>query len=165
VTVEVEDPFAVIDAGEAEMVVVGADSAPGVKDTVGFVFPLMLVPPIVPDTVAEPVVVLFSVAEYVPLLLSVTALSVPRVLDSTTVAPPDVSAFPFASFAVTVTAEVDDPSAVTDAGDAEIVVFGADAAPGVNETVGFAFPVMLVPPIVPDTVAEPVVVGLVNVAE
>jgi hypothetical protein len=61
--------------------------------------------------------------------------------------------------------EVADPFAPIDAREAEMVVFGADAAPGVNETVGFAFPVMLVPPIVPDTVAEPVVVGLVNVAE
>jgi hypothetical protein len=99
VTVEVADPFAETDAGEAEIVEVEADTTPGVNDTVGFAVPLMLVPPIVPDTVAEPVVVLASVAVYVPLALSVTELSVPRVLDNATVAPPEVSLLLFASFA------------------------------------------------------------------
>jgi hypothetical protein len=32
-TVEVDDPLAVIDAGEAEIVVVEADTAPGTNDT------------------------------------------------------------------------------------------------------------------------------------
>jgi hypothetical protein len=33
VIVEVDDPFAVIDAGDAEIAVVEADTAPGAKDT------------------------------------------------------------------------------------------------------------------------------------
>jgi hypothetical protein len=33
VTVEVDDPLAVIDAGEAEIAVVEADTTPGVNDT------------------------------------------------------------------------------------------------------------------------------------
>jgi hypothetical protein len=39
------------------------------------------------------------VAEYDPLLLLVTALSVPAVVDSVTVPPLEVRLFPFASFA------------------------------------------------------------------
>jgi hypothetical protein len=122
VIVEVEDPSAVIDADEAEIVVLEADTPPGVNCTVGL--PVVIVElSIVPDTVAVPVVVeLFSVAVYVPLLLSVTALSVPSVVESVTFAPPDVTLFPFASCACTVTVEVEDPFAVIDAGEAEIVV-------------------------------------------
>jgi hypothetical protein len=55
VTVEVDDPFAVIDAGEAEMVVVGADTAPGASDT--DVGTPIAEPPIVPVIAAEPDVV------------------------------------------------------------------------------------------------------------
>jgi hypothetical protein len=99
VIAEVEDPVAVIDAGEAEIVVVEADTAPGENWTVGL--PLVIAePPIVPDTEAAPVVVeLVSVAEYEPLLLLVTALSEPSVVKSVTVPPVEVRLFPFASFA------------------------------------------------------------------
>jgi hypothetical protein len=98
VTVEADDPFAVIDAGEAEIVVVEADTPPGVNDTdVGLP---IAVPPIVPVIEAEPVVVgLVSVAEYVPLALSVTELRLPRVVDRTTVPPLEVKLLPLASFA------------------------------------------------------------------
>jgi hypothetical protein len=164
VTDEVEDPSDVIDAGEAEIVVVEASGAPGVNWTVGS--PLVIAePPTVPDTVAVPVVVeLVSVAVYVPSLLSVAALSVPSVLESVTVEPPDVTLFPFASFAWTVIVDVDVPFAVIDAGEAEIVVVEASGAPGVNWTVGSPL-VIAEPPIVPDTVAVPAVVELVSVAE
>jgi hypothetical protein len=99
VTDEVEDPFAVIEAGDAEIVEVEADTAPGENWTVGL--PLVIVEPaIVPDTVAVPAVVeLVSVAEYDPLLLLVTALRVPAVVASVTVEPPEVTLFRFASFA------------------------------------------------------------------
>jgi hypothetical protein len=96
---DVEDPFAVIDAGDAEIVVIEADTAPGENCTVGL--PLVIAEPaIVPDTVAVPAVVeLVSVAEYDPLLLSLTALRVPAVVASVTVKPPDATLFPLASFA------------------------------------------------------------------
>jgi hypothetical protein len=99
VIAEVEDPFAVIDAGEAEIVEVEADTAPGENWTVGL--PLVIAEPaIVPDTVAVPVVVeLVNVAEYEPLPLSVTALSEPSVVESVTVPPVETRLFPFASFA------------------------------------------------------------------
>jgi hypothetical protein len=99
VIAEVDVPFAVIDAGEAEIVEVDADIAPGENWTVGL--PLVIAePPIVPDTVAVPVVVeLVSVAEYDPLLLLVTALSEPAVVESVTVPPLETRLFPFASFA------------------------------------------------------------------
>jgi hypothetical protein len=98
VTDEVEDPFAVIDAGDAEIVEVDADTAPGVNDT--DVGTPIVEPAIVPDTVAVPAVVeLVSVAEYEPLPLLVTALSEPSVVESTTVPPVEVRLFPFASFA------------------------------------------------------------------
>jgi hypothetical protein len=161
-TVEVDDPLAVIDAGEAEIVVVEADTAPGTNDTEAL-WPIAE-PAIVPDTVAEPLVVaLVSVAEYVPSLLLVTDPSEPDVVERTTVPPLEVRLLPLASVAWTVTVEVDDPLAVIDAGDAEIVVVEADTAPDVNDTEAL-WPIAE-PPMVPDTVAEPVVVGLVRVAE
>lgn len=43
-------------------------------------------------------------------------------------------AFPFASFKVMVTIEVDDPLAVTELGEAAIVEVPADGAPGTNVT-------------------------------
>jgi hypothetical protein len=98
VTVEVEDPFAVIDPGEAAIVVVGADTAPGVNDT--DVGTPIAVPAIVPVIAAEPVVVpLVNVAVYVPLLLFVTDPSDPKLVDRTTVPPLEVRLLPFASFA------------------------------------------------------------------
>jgi hypothetical protein len=99
VIADVDVPFAVIDAGDAEIVVIEADAAPGENCTVGL--PLVIAEPaIVPDTVAVPAVVeLVSVAEYDPLLLLVTALSEPSVVESVTVPPLAVRLFPFASFA------------------------------------------------------------------
>jgi hypothetical protein len=95
---DVDVPFAVIDAGDAAIVVVEADTAPGVNDT--DVGTPIVEPAIVPDTEAVPVVVeLVNVAEYDPLLLSVTALSEPSVVESTTVPPLETRLFPFASFA------------------------------------------------------------------
>jgi hypothetical protein len=98
VTVEVEDPVAEIDAGDAEIVVVEAATAPGMSDTdVGLP---IAVPPIVPVIEAEPVVVgLVSVAEYVPSLLLLTAPSEPELVDRTTVPPLEVKLLPLASFA------------------------------------------------------------------
>jgi hypothetical protein len=63
VIVEVEEPSAAIDANCEEIVVVEADTAPGVNDTVGLAL-VITEPAIVPDTVAVPVAVeLFNVAE------------------------------------------------------------------------------------------------------
>jgi hypothetical protein len=98
VTVEVEEPFAVTDAGEAEIVVFEADTAPGVSDT--DVGTPIAEPAIVPVIDAEPdVVPLVNVAVYVPLLLFVTDPSDPRLVESTTVPPLAVRLLPFASFA------------------------------------------------------------------
>lgn len=72
-------------------------------------------PASVPDTVAVPAVVdEVSVAEYVPLLLFVTADKVPRVVDSTTVPPETVRLLPNASLSCTVIADVEVPFAVMD---------------------------------------------------
>jgi hypothetical protein len=99
VIAEVDVPFAVIEAGEAEIVEVEADTAPAENWTVGL--PLVIAEPaIVPDTVAVPEVVeLVSVAEYEPLPLSVTALSEPLLVLRATAPPLEVRLFPFASFA------------------------------------------------------------------
>ena len=96
--------------------------------------PVIWLPPIVPVMVVVPIESAVTVAEYVPSLLSVT---VPTVVPSSdeeivTVAPPDVSAFPNASLAATVT--VTDPSVSIVVLDNAMVVFEESAAPGVNVT-------------------------------
>jgi hypothetical protein len=98
VIVEADDPFAVTDVGETEIVVFEADTAPGVNDTT--VGTPIVVPAIVPVIAADPVVVpLVNVAVYVPLALFVTDPSDPRLVDRTTVPPVEVKLLPFASFA------------------------------------------------------------------
>jgi hypothetical protein len=129
VIVEVDDPSAVIEPGDAEIVDVAPDAAPGAKVTNAS--PLVIaLPSIVPLTSAVPdVVELVNVAVYVPSPISVTPVSEPAVELSVTASPPEVSSFPLASSAWTVTVEVDDPSAVIEPGDAEIVDVAADAGP------------------------------------
>src|SRR6266540_1303059 len=65
-----------------------------------------------------------------PSLLSVTAESVPALALSVTGPPELLSVFPLASFARTVIVEIEEPSAATELGAAEIVVVEAAAAPG-----------------------------------
>jgi hypothetical protein len=163
VTVEVDDPSAVIETGDAEIVDVAPDAAPGAKVTNAS--PLAIAwPSIVPLTSAVPdVVELVSVAVYVPSPISVTPVSAPAVELSVTVSPPELSSFPFASSACTVIVEVDDPSAVIEPGEAEIVDVAADAAPGAKVTNASPL-VIALPSIVPLTSAVPDVVELVSVA-
>ena len=93
--------------------------------------------------------------------MSVTALSVPSVVDKVTVAPPEIRLLPFASFNLTVMVDVLVPFAVIDAGAAVIVDVDALAAPGANVTVSLS--VIAVPPTVPLMVALPAVVDEVSV--
>src|SRR6266540_549961 len=65
-----------------------------------------------------------------PSLLSVTPESVPALALSVTGPPEPVRGFPLASFARTVIVEIEEPSAATELGAAEIVVVEAAAAPG-----------------------------------
>ena len=65
------------------------------------------------------------------MLLSVTALKVPRVVDNVIVPPVETRLFPLASFNCTVTVEVVTPSAMMLEGDAVISDVATDAAPGV----------------------------------
>jgi hypothetical protein len=62
-----------------------------------------------------------SVAVYVPSPLSVTGLSVPAVVSSSTESPPDVKSVPSVNLSWTVIVDVEEPSAVMVVGDAEIV--------------------------------------------
>ena len=94
--------------------------------------------------------------------MSVTALSVPSVVDNVTVAPPEVRLLPLLSFNRTVTVDVLVPFAVIDAGAVAIVDADALAVPVVNVTVSVS--VMVVPPTVPEMVAVPAVVAEVSVA-
>src|SRR6266542_3651851 len=65
-----------------------------------------------------------------PSLLSVTPESVPALAPSVTGPPEPVRGFPLASVARTVIVEIEEPSAATELGAAEIVVVEAAAAPG-----------------------------------
>jgi hypothetical protein len=94
--VEVLVPFAVIDVGEAVIVDVAVDAVPTVNVIVAS--SVIALPFNVPVIVAVPATVDdVKVAEYVPLLLSVTEPGVPEVVESATVAPPVVKLFPNAS--------------------------------------------------------------------
>ena len=97
-----------------------------------------------------------------PFPLSVTAESVPNVVDSVTVAPPVVRLFPFASFACTVIVVVLVPLAVIDDEAAVIVDVAALITPGTNVTTSLS--AIEDPPRVPVMVAVPVVVEDVKVA-
>jgi hypothetical protein len=87
------------------------------------------------------------------LLLSVTALNVPRVADRVTAPPLEVRLLPLASFACTVIVEVAVPFAVTDVGLAVIVVVAADTGPATNCTSSAS--VIGAPAIVPVMTAVP----------
>ena len=136
VIVEVLDPSATIDAGDTLIVDWLADGVASATKSTAAV--LVKVEPLtVPLTVAVPALVLeVSVAVYVPVPLSVTAPSVPRVVESATVSPPTTRLLPFVSFRRTVTAEVLEPSAVIVVGAALIVEVDAEAPPGIVEIVG-----------------------------
>jgi len=161
VIVDVLEPFAVIDVGDALIVEVAVEAAPTVNVTVAS--SAIALPFRVPVTVAVPATVDdVKVAEYVPLLLSVTEPSVPEVVASVTVAPPVVRLFPFASFNRTVMVDVLVPFAVIDVGEAVIVDVAVDAVPTVNVTV--ASSVIALPFNVPVIVAVPATVDEVKVA-
>ena len=153
-------PFAFADVGVAVTVEVATDGAPGVKVTevvlvrsALFNFPLM---------VAAPAVVDVSVAEYVPFALSVTAESVPRVVDKATVPPLTVRLLPLASFSWTWMAIGEAPSAVAEAGVALMTDVDSEAAPATKATV--AVDVIGPPFSVPVIVAVPTDADEVNVA-
>src|SRR5262245_33514300 len=85
----------------AVMVVVAADGGAAVNLTVAVA--TICWPSIVPETVAVLfLLALVSDAEYVPFPLSVTAESMPRLVDRVTASPPTVSDWPLADFAWTV---------------------------------------------------------------
>ena len=89
----------------------------------------------VPLTVAVPALAAdVSVAEYVPLALFVVAPIDPRLVDRTTVPPLPARLFPLASFACAVMADVLEPLACIDVGDATIVDVTGEAAPGFTVT-------------------------------
>jgi hypothetical protein len=93
VTADVDAPSATMLVGDAVIVDVAADPAPGVNSTVAV--SVIATPLSVPVTVAVPAVVDdVNVAEYVPLPLSVTALSSPASVASATASPPTVRLLP-----------------------------------------------------------------------
>ena len=94
--------------------------------------------------------------------MSVTGPTLPRLLLISTVAPPTPTGLPLMSRAVTVTVDVDTPSATIDVGLAAIVELAADAGPAVNATVAVFAPA--VPLNVNPTVAVAAVVDDVSVA-
>src|SRR5207237_998337 len=122
-TVIDEEPVSTLtDVGEAVIVEVAPDAAPGVKVTdacAWIALPLLTAaPPNVATKTPDPVEVgAVTVAVYVPFALSVTALikPVPADLVIVTVDPPVVRLFPFASFACTVNTCVAIPLAVIEA--------------------------------------------------
>ncbi|MNZ91597.1 hypothetical protein D3C78_1105870 [compost metagenome] len=92
----VREPFA------TAIVLFAPEGAPATNCTL--LVPPIALPPTLALMVAVPTVVgAVNVAVYVPLLLSVTAPTVPKVDDIVTAAPPLVSAFPCASFNCTLT--------------------------------------------------------------
>jgi hypothetical protein len=93
----------------------------------------------------------------------VTAPILPKVVDSVTVAPPEVRELPFASSACTTMDDVEAPLATIEEGLVSIVVVVALAAPGVSVTVGEVV-VMAAPLMWPVMVAMPAVVEEVKVA-
>ena len=82
---------------------------------------------------------------YVPSPLSVTGDIVPRVVPSATVAPPVWRVLPKTSLAVTVTVEVELPSAVTVVGATASVEWAALAAPAPIENAALCADARLVP--------------------
>ena len=102
VRVDVVLPSAVMLVGLAVIVLFASEAAPGVSVTVTGLLPfVMALPPTLAVNVAVPVTDPFTVAVYVPLPLSVTALSVsagPVVFTIVTVPPLAVRLFPLASF-------------------------------------------------------------------
>jgi hypothetical protein len=96
-----------------------------------------------------------TVAVYVPLPLSLTALTVPNVLATVTLSPPAANRLPLTSSNVTVIVELAVPLAGTEVGLAVIVEVTALAAPAVN-TSAFGEPITSAPSAA-DTVNEPAV--------
>jgi hypothetical protein len=161
VIVDVLVPFAVMDVGDAVIVDCARLGAPAVNVTVAVA--VTALPLRVPEIVALPATVGdVNIAEYIPLLLSVTLPRVPAVVPSATVPPLAVRLLPFASFSCTVIVDVLVPFAVMDVGDAVIVDCARLAAPAVKVTVAVA--VIALPLSVPEIVALPASVGDVNVA-
>ena len=95
--------------------------------------------------------------------LSVTEPREPKVVPNTTVPPLLVRLLPPESLACTVMETEVLPVATIDVGEAAITVFVASTELLLNETVALPPPI-LIPPIVPDIVAVPVMIPLVNVA-
>lgn len=95
--------------------------------------------------------------------MSVTAVTVPSVVDKVMVAPPVVRLLPLASFAWIVISDVLAPSAVMDVGDAVIVVVAVLAEPVTKLTVALSVIAVLFN--VPVMVAIATMVPDVSVAE
>jgi hypothetical protein len=150
---------------ERETIEFEREAAPGVTVIVGIVEVTAAAFIVAASVVAVPAVDPVKTTVYVPLLLSTTEpklpFEVPPDFETTTVSPPLVSGFAFASFAVTVTVEVA-PDWI-EAALTETVDCASERAPGVTATVG-SVEVTAEPPIVPlIVVAVPAVVP-VNVA-
>lgn len=102
---------------------------------------LAAIPFTVKLTVVDPTVVAeIRSAVKVPSPLSVTAPTVPAVDERVTTLPAEVTTLPYASSRVTVTNEVDAPSATIEVGFAVIVEIAGDGAPAVNVTVTVCAP-------------------------
>lgn len=162
VMVELLEPSANIETGEAVINEVVASTGPGMKFTTAlsmiaaaFTVPVAIAVPAEVDEV--------SVAVYVPSPLSVTDPREPRVVAKVTVSPPEVRLLLLASLNRTVIVLVDEPSAVIEPGAALIVDVVRSAGPGTKSTV--ALSVIAAALTVPVIVAVPVEVEEVSVAE
>ncbi len=148
-TVIIESPVADAVEGIAVIVVCAALAAPTVKVTNAV--SVIAGPSNVPLTVITSAAVFVMVAVYVPFPLSVTELNVALPFsESVIVEPPVVKLFPWASLACMVIVDVMTPSAVTEGGADDIVVWDATADPGVKVTASVS--VMARPFNVPSTV-------------
>jgi hypothetical protein len=139
VIVEVVEPSAVTDPGDAVTVDCAAETAPAVKVTVAVCVTVTESVVSVAVKISTPAVVDFTVNVTTPLneLDPEAGLMVgdpgPELFASVTVLPE--TGLLFASFRVTVIVEVVEPSAVTDPGNAVTVDCAAETAPAVKVTV------------------------------
>jgi hypothetical protein len=116
----------------------------------------------VAEIFASPATADFTVAVYVPSWLSVTLLAVPKLVATTTVAPPVVRLFPVVSFNCTVTVDVATLFACTDNGETVTWEVDTTGEPGIKCTI--AVSVIPTPFNVPEIWASPTVFDDVNVA-
>jgi hypothetical protein len=152
----------VIDVGDALIVESAVDAAPATNRTVAVgVADDPLTEKVSVATVPATVVDVSS-ATNTPPPIEVAAPMDPAEVKTSTVLVPVGTGLPNASRSVTLTSDVDDPSAVISVGVATISDVDVDGAPATKSMLavaGAAFP-----PTVKDTVAVPTVVALVTVA-